>query len=295
MASKGTASNSPTRDAPARSRRDALLQDLQARQPTLPRRLGELARYLLSHPNDFALGTVAGLARDAGAHPSALVRLAQLLGYSGFSELQGVLRAALAEAAPSYGERVRQRAAGTGGLLRQACRLNEVSLQHLADTDQGLVDRAAALLAGAGAVHVIGQRRSHAVAVHLAYGLTRAGKLSRLLSGAGGFLHEEAATIRPGDALLAISVYPYSTEVIAVCAAMQRRGVPVVALTDGPLSPLSPLAAVAFEVQDAEISGFRSLVAQMCLGQALVFGVAAAIQAMLPGEAIAALGDRPQP
>lgn len=266
-----------TLDAPARVRRDALMQQLQARQPTLARRLGELARYLLSHPNDFALGTVAGLARDAGAHPSALVRLAQLLGYAGFSELQGVLRAALAEVAPSYGERVRQRA-GTGGLLRQACSLNEVSLQHLAETDQRLVDRAAALLARADAVHVIGQRRSHAMAVHLSYGLTRAGKLSRVLSGAGGFLHEEAATVRPGDVVLAVSVHPYSNEVIEVCTAMRARNIPVVALTDGPLSPLSALAAVAFEVQDAEISGFRSLVAQMCLGQALVFGVAAAMQ-----------------
>ena len=265
-------------DTPARGRRDALMQDLQARQPSLPRRLGELARYLLNHPNEFALGTVAGLARDAGAHPSALVRLAQLLGYAGFSELQGVLRAALAEVTPSYGERVRQRA-GTGGLLRQACSLNEVSLQHLADMDQTVVDRAAALLARAGAVHVIGQRRSHAVAVHLSYGLTRAGKLSRVLSGAGGFLREEAATVRPGDVVLAVSVYPYSAEVIEVCTAMRARNIPVVALTDGPLSPLSPLAAVAFEVQDAEISGFRSLVAQMCLGQALVFGVAAAMQA----------------
>ena len=268
--------------APARTRRDAVLHDLQQRQPILPRRLGELARYLLSHPNEFALGTVASLARDAGAHPSALVRLAQLLGFGGFSELQGVLRAALAEVAPSYGERVRQRAAGTGGLLRQACALNELSLQHLADTDQGLVDRAAALLAGAAAVHVIGQRRSHAVAVHLAYGLTRAGVLSRVLSGAGGFLHEEAATVRPGDAVLAVSVHPYSAEVAAVCEAARGRGVPVVALTDGPLSPLAPLAAVAFDVQDAEIAGFRSLVAQMCLGQALVFGVAAARAGALP-------------
>lgn len=271
-------------DSPARGRRDALMQDLQARQPSLPRRLGELARYLLSHPNEFALGTVASLARDAGTHPSALVRLAQLLGYAGFSELQGVLRAALAEAAPSYGERVRLRA-GTGGLLRQACSLNELSLQHLADMDQVLVDRAAALLARAGAVHVIGQRRSHAVAVHLSYGLTRAGKLSRVLSGAGGFLHEEAATVRSGDAVLAVSVHPYSAEVIEVCTAMRARKIPMVALTDGPLSPLSPLATVAFEVQDAEISGFRSLVAQMCLGQALVFGVAAAMQAEIERDA----------
>jgi DNA-binding MurR/RpiR family transcriptional regulator len=238
---------------------------------------GELARYLLSHSNELALGTVASLARDAAAHPSALVRLAQRLGFSGFSELQGVLRAALAETAPSYQERVRQRSSGTGGLLRQACGLKEVSLQHLADTDQGLVDRAASLLAGARAVHVIGQRRSHAVAVHLAYSLTRAGKLSRVLSGAGGFLHEEAATMQPRDVLLAVSMYPYSAEVIEVCMVAQARGITVVALTDGPLSPLAPLATVAFELQDADFAGFHSPVPHMCLSQALVFGVVTAI------------------
>lgn len=260
----------------ARARRDALLDELRRRLPTLPRRLSDVARYLLLHPNEFALGTVARLARDAGAHPSALVRLAQLLGFPGFSALQAVLRVAMAEAAPSYAERVRQRRPAEGGLLRQACTVNELSLQHLAETDQALVDRAAALLAGASTVYVIGQRRSHAVAVHLAYGLTRAGKAARLLSGAGGFLHEEAAAMRPGDALLAVSVHPYSAEAIAVCADAQKRGIPVVAMSDGPLSPLAPLATVAFEVHDAEMLGFRSLVAQMCLGQVLVFGVAAA-------------------
>lgn len=271
------------RDTSARTRRDALLHNLRQRQPGLPRRLGELARYLLDHPNEFALGTVAGIAGDAGAHPSALVRLAQVLGFSGFSEVQGVLRAALAEAAPSYQERVRQRPSGTGGLLRQACELSEISLQHLADTDQGLVDRAAALLADAAAVHVIGQRRSHAVAVHLSYGLTRAGKPSRVLSSAGGFLREEAATMQPADVLLAVSVHPYSAEVIEACTTASARGVTVVALTDGPLSPLAALATVAFEVHDAELAGFRSLVAQMCLSQVLVFGVAAAISARASG------------
>ena len=265
--------------AGARTRRDAIIAELQRREPSLPRRLAALARYLLLHPNEFALGTVAALARDAGAHPSALVRLAQALGFRGFSELQAVLRAALAEAAPSYQERVRRRAEGSGGLLRQVCELNAISLQHLAETDQAVVDRAASLLAAARTVHVIGQRRSHAVAVHLAYGLTRAGKLSRLISGAGGFLKEEVETVQAADALVAISVHPYSAEVVDACAAARARGVPVLALTDGPFSPIAKLATIAFEVQDAEIAGFRSLVGQLCLCQGLVFGVAALRQA----------------
>ena len=78
-----------------------------------------------------------------------------------------------------------------------------------------------------------------------------------------------------GDALLAVSVHPYSAEVLEVCTLARDRQVAVVALTDGPLSPLESTATIAFDVRDAELSGFRSLVAQMCLSQALVFGVAA--------------------
>lgn len=263
---------------PAQLRRDALLHELRQRHAGLPRRLGDAARFLLEHPTEAALETVASLAQGAGVQPSTLVRLAQTIGLSGFSEWQAIMRAALAEAAPTYQERVRQHSADATGLLHQLCALNETSLRHLAEAPQGPVDQAAGLLTQAAMVHVIGQRRSHAAAVHLAYGLTRAGKVARVLSGAGGFLKEEAQAIRPADVMVAISVHPYSAEVIEVCAIAARRGATLIALTDGPLSPLFSAAAVTLEVHDAELWGFRSLVAQMTLVQALVIGVSAALQ-----------------
>ena len=267
-----------TADGPAQLRRDALLRELRQRHPTLPRRLGDAARFLLEHPTEAALETVASLARGAGVQPSTLVRLAQNLGLNGFSEWQGIMRAALAEAAPTYQERVRQRTADATGLLHQLCALNETSLRHLADVPQASIDQAAGLLAQAAVVHVIGQRRSHAAAVHLAYGLTRAGKIARVLSGAGGFLREEAEAMRAGDVMVAISVHPYSAEVIEVCAIALRRGTILIAITDGPLSPLTGNAAVTFEVHDAELWGFRSLVAQMTLVQALVVGASSHLE-----------------
>ena len=44
-------------------------------------------------------------------------------------------------------------------------------------------------------------------------------------------------------------------------------------LTDGPLSPLLPLARASFEIEDAELQGFRSLSTTMCLALALVVGL----------------------
>jgi DNA-binding MurR/RpiR family transcriptional regulator len=46
--------------------------------------------------------------------------------------------------------------------------------------------------------------------------------------------------------------------------------VPVIAITDGPLSPLVEPARVCFELAVDSAKPFRSLVAPLCLAQALV-------------------------
>jgi DNA-binding MurR/RpiR family transcriptional regulator len=52
-----------------------------------------------------------------------------------------------------------------------------------------------------------------------------------------------------------------------------RSGVPVVAITDFALSPLKPHATVCFELGQGPNPAFRSLVAPLCLAQALVVSV----------------------
>jgi DNA-binding MurR/RpiR family transcriptional regulator len=61
--------------------------------------------------------------------------------------------------------------------------------------------------------------------------------------------------------------------------------VPVVAITDGPLSPPVRFASVSFEVVEAEVRAFRSLSASMCLALALAvsFGHRLEVPAKRPG------------
>jgi DNA-binding MurR/RpiR family transcriptional regulator len=65
----------------------ALREALMARHEKLPKRLRQVARFALDHPDDIALGTVTEVARGAGVQPSTLVRFAQTLGFAGFSDL----------------------------------------------------------------------------------------------------------------------------------------------------------------------------------------------------------------
>jgi DNA-binding MurR/RpiR family transcriptional regulator len=126
------------------------------------------------------------------------------------------------------------------------------------------------LLAAAPRIHVLAQRRAFPVACYLAYALSQLELRTDLLDGVGGMLGEAVRGIAPREVLLAISFRNYSPEVVEAAAACQRRRAPVIAITDSPLSPLKPVASVAFELGDDSSKPFRSLVAPLCLAQALV-------------------------
>jgi DNA-binding MurR/RpiR family transcriptional regulator len=91
-----------------------------------------------------------------------------------------------------------------------------------------------------------------------------------LMDGVGGMLHEQARGIGLRDVLIAVSFRNYSPEVIALAADCHHRGVPVLVITDSPMSPLHGAASLAFDLGDHSDRPFRSLVEPMCLALVLV-------------------------
>src|SRR5690606_12701984 len=266
--------------------REIEIEELRAeildRYDGLSNRLQQAARYTLEHPNEVALETVTELAKRAGVQPSVFVRLSQAFSFSGFSEFQKVFQGALARRSPSYGERIRLMREVSGGdigteadIPRQFIEINQNSLAHLADSLDGAAFRKAVDLIGAAEqIYLVGQRRSYALAVYLAYAFTRSGKSARVLSGAGGTLPDELKVMNPSGVLIAISMHPYSPETVEAVDHALAINMPVVAFTDGPLSPIARGISAVLEVRDIDFLGFRSVVAQMCLAQALIIAAA---------------------
>ena len=255
---------------------DQLKADLGARRNELSPRLRQIAEYALSHPDDMALETIAIIAERAKVPPSSLIRFANAFGYDGFSAMQRVFRSQLVERTTDYAERIQalRRSvdpAGSASVLERLTAAGIGALEHLrATTRPEQLDAAVELLAQAEAIHVIGQRRAFAVSAYLGYAFGQLGTRSHLVDGVGGMTQHQANLIGPRDVLVAISFARYAPETLAVAQGAAERGVPIVALTDGPLSPLLPLARVAFEIADAELEGFRALSATMCLALTLV-------------------------
>lgn len=249
---------------------------VSAAYPRLSPQQRVIAQYVLEHPDDFALGTAATVAEAAGVQPSALVRFANVMDFSGFSEMQQLFRSRLLERAGSYRERIGAMrngsdADGAEGVLQRFADDGVADLRQLArSVPAAQLEQAARLLSRARRVHVLAQRRAFPVASYLAYALGQLDLKVQLLDGVGGMLVDSLRQLERGEVLLAASFKNYSPQVIEAAQQAHAKGLQVVAITDHALSPLKPSASVCFELGQGPSAAFRSLVAPMCLAQALV-------------------------
>ena len=257
---------------------EALREQIARTYPGMSRQLQRIARFALDQPNELALGTVAALALATEAQPSAMIRFANALGFGGFSEMQQVFRGHLLARSDSYRDRIEQMrrkqtngARAPAGVLHQLVSESVDELTHLEENiRQADLKAAVRLIATAPRIHVLAQRRAFPVAGYLAYALNQLELRTHLLDGTGGMLRESLRTIERGDVLIAASFRHYSPEVVNAADTAAKIGASVIAITDGPLSPLKISSRVCLELADDSSKPFRSLVAPLCLAQALV-------------------------
>lgn len=259
---------------------DGLKALLVERRALLPKRLAQVAEFAIAHPDEIAFGTVASVAAQADVQPSTLIRFAQAVGYAGFSDLQEVFQLRLRERWPDYRERLAVLRAGktkegVAGLLERFTESAALSLMKLRESVQPeQMEAAAELLSKADTIHLLGLRRAFPVTAYLAYAMGKLGLRCVLVDHVAAMAGEQLAGARRGDALIAISFTPYTPATIELANACAERGVPVVAITDSPFSPLAAAARVRFEVVEADVGGFRSLAATLSLAMTLAVATA---------------------
>ena len=244
----------------------------------LPKRLRQCAEFVSENPERIAVSTVAELAAAAGVQPSAFVRFCQILGFSGFSEMQRLFRDAYAPRWPDYRTRIDSlRSSGQdrpAALLAEFVEAGRHSLESLAKSvDYAALDAAVDILAAARVVHVAGFRRSFPAASYMAYAFEKMA-IPAMLHGAVGHVDARHA-ILPGDALAAITFAPYTGATLDLAAHARHAGVPVVAVTDGLKSPLRRLDVTALTVTEIDVGSFRALSATLSLALTLVVATGA--------------------
>jgi len=262
---------------------DELRGAIAQQHRALSGRLQQIAEFVLDHPTDVALGTVAEIAERSGVPPSAIVRFAHAIGFDGFTQMQQVFRSRLvAGVAPSYKARLtrmkheeksilgRKPAAVLSRFVAEA-QSSLVALSQQAHERQ--LESAIGILSKARDIYLLGLGGSFPVVTHLAYVLRKFGRRAVLLDGVGGSIQEQSHPANSADALVAISFRNYHPDTARLFPELVARDVPAITITDSLLSPIVEGASVVFEIQDMPEPALRTLVAPMCLVQALAVGL----------------------
>ncbi len=247
----------------------------------LPKRLRQCADFVAANKDRIAVSTVAEMAEGAGVQPSAFMRFCQILGFTGFSEMQKLFRESFVGGWPDYSTRLhhlREKAEGSpSALLAEFVEAGRTSLEGLLKTvEPQALEQAVQLLSKAQMIHIIGMRRSFPVASYMAYAFEKMNVPAMLHSAVGKLDNHHA--IRPGDVLLAITFSPYSAETVDLVESVSARDIPVVAVTDTIVSPLRKFNAVSLSVSEVDFGAFRSLSATLCLAITLSVAVGTARQ-----------------
>ncbi|MGE0005754.1 MAG: MurR/RpiR family transcriptional regulator [Parvibaculaceae bacterium] len=259
--------------------------------------LDVLAR-LVEMPERAAVRTISELAGQLRVNASTLTRLAQKLGFAGFSDFQNIFREAITDDERYFYSRQAGRLLSTVppgveeiGVFERLARETAANVEGFTgQLDPEALRRTAALLATAGRVRVHGVRQFHAFASFLTYGLGMLRSDVALLDAPRLGAAEALAQLDKGDVVVVASCAPYTRSVANVAGMAARCGLAVVAVTDTRASPLVPPSRHAFFVPHA--SSFFS----NSMGAYIVFceGLLNLVARFLGQSAMTALARREQ-
>lgn len=249
---------------------------IAAAGPALTPTERRLARLVLDDPTTIAFSTVADLAREAGTSGPSVVRFAAKLDFDGYGDLQDHVRTSLAERLRRPTDRLRlaadvpsrrARADWTGPSFDLVSQVSRAVNALDGDT---LVDVATVIAGAPGAVWVLCAETSATPGTLLAGNLRLLRAGVRRLDGAPPAMASKLAEAGPGDAAIVVDFPRYESAIVTAATELAAADVTVIAITDGPFSPLASLADHWLGVDVAAVGPFDSVLPVVAVAELLI-------------------------
>ena len=235
--------------------------------------LRRAARFLSRHPDLVAMYSLRDLAKRAGVAPASFVRLARALGFPGYPELRREILGRILPDASSYAAKAERLQAvdNPSGVYDQIFAAQRANLEATRRANSADVLRASAeTLERARRVWIVGLRSLYPLAFYLRYVWSFFRGDLFLAASPSGTLDNALFAIERGDAVIVMTMAPYTREAVVAAEIAAKAGAPVVAITDSDLSPLAAHADHLLITATDTPSFFHSLIAANALVEALV-------------------------
>ena len=248
-----------------------LIQRLNQSGKKLSKSHRRIAEYIVTHYDKAAFMTASKLGEYVGVSESTVVRFASTLGYAGYPQLQKALQELIRHRLTAS-----QRFEMTGDMdqAQVLSRVLKADMQNIRSTidelDTGVFENTVDLLLRARTIYVMGLRASAPLAQFMAHYLSFIFSNVTLVTSGVSDVFEQLSRIGEDDVLIGISFPRYSSRTLEAMEYARRHGAQLVAITDGPLSPLHAQADLCLTAKSDMASFVDSLVAPMSLINALI-------------------------
>jgi DNA-binding MurR/RpiR family transcriptional regulator len=252
------------------------LDRLSAEWDALTPEAQKAARYVLENPNDVGVSTVREIAEAANVKPNTFVRMARQVGFEGYEDFRAPFRDAIRQGAVSFPDRARwlqdiRKSGDLGGLYAD---MAEAAIRNVEDTfanvDAEAMKAAAEAIWASRQVFTLGVGVNNANARNFTYlastGMTQFHAIPR----PGSTPVDDLAWADKRDVLIAMSMRPYRTEVIAALEVAREQGMVIIGLSDSPASPIIRAADHGFVVAVDTPQFFPSSVSTIALLETLL-------------------------
>lgn len=251
------------------------MQDMIMRLNQSGKRLSKghrkIAQYIVEHYDKAVFMTASRLGESVGVSESTVVRFASALGYEGYPQLQRSLQELVSHRLTANQRFEMSTDIRPDAALATVLKSDMQNLRATLDElDQAVFEDVVQRLLGARRIYVMGLRSAAPLAQFMGYYLNYIFDEVHLVSSGATDVFEEISRLDREDVLVGISFPRYSSRTLEAMRFAQRQGAQVVAITDGPMSPLNEIADACLTARTDMASFVDSLAAPLSVINALL-------------------------
>lgn len=254
----------------------AVLNRLTEEWDALTPEAQKAARYVLENPADVGVSTVREIADAAKVKPNTFVRMARQVGFEGYEDFRAPFRDAIRQGAVSFPDRARwlqdiRKSGDLGGLYAD---MAEGAIRNLEETFAGIdantLKTAAEAIWNGRQIFTLGVGVNNANARNFTY-LASTGMVQfHAIPRPGSTPTDDLAWADERDVLIAMSMRPYRSEVVAAIDIAREQGMTIIGLSDSLASPILRAADHGFVVSVDTPQFFPSSVSTIALLETLL-------------------------
>lgn len=251
------------------------MQDLIHRLNHSGKRLSKghrrIAEYIVEHYDKAVFMTASRLGDKVGVSESTVVRFAAALGYEGYPQLQRALQELVRHRLTAVQRFEMASDIDQSEVLRTVLKADMQNIRlTIEEMDIRVFDEVVERLLGARHIYVMGVRAAAPLAQFLGYYLHYVFENVHVASDGVIDVFERISRINSQDVLIGISFPRYSTRTLEAMKFAKSRGAQVVAITDGPMSPLAEASTICLTARTDMASFVDSLAAPLSMINALI-------------------------